>query len=175
MTTMTFSSASSAPSAITPRFVLSVAALAALATLVLMALSALISGKAEITYDDAPIALAIHVATVIPSLFLGGYVMLARKGTRIHKVIGRIWAMAMMVTAISSFWLQGLTGGIGPIHIFSVLTLVSIPRAIWAIRKGNVAVHQRAMTGPYIGLLVAGLFSFMPGRLLGNLVLSLFS
>jgi uncharacterized membrane protein len=154
---------------ITPVFVVGTAAMVTLATLVLMAIANVVSGGAHITYESAPVALAIHVATVIPALFLGGFVMFGRKGTPLHKMLGRIWAMLMMITAISSFWLQGLVGGIGPIHIFSVLTIVSIPRAIWAIRKGNVRVHQRAMTGPYIGLVVAGLFSFMPGRLMGML------
>ncbi len=155
---------------ITPAFVVGTVAMVTLATLVLMAIANVISGGARITYESAPLALAIHVATVIPALFLGGIVMFGRQGTPLHKMLGRIWAALMMITAISSFWLQGLVGGIGPIHIFSVLTLVSIPRAIWAIRNGNVRAHQRAMAGPYIGLLVAGLFSFMPGRLMGMLV-----
>lgn len=163
-----------APRVINASFVAISIAFAALGTLVFMAIASLISGQARISYDDTPWALAIHVGTVIPSLFLGIPVLLMKKGTRRHKLLGRIWATLMMITAISSFWLQGLIGTIGPIHIFSVVTLISIPRAVWAIRKGDVATHQRAMIGPYIGLVIAGLFSFMPGRLLGNIVLSLF-
>jgi uncharacterized membrane protein len=30
------------------------------------------------------------------------------------------------------------------------------------------------MAGPYIGLIVAGLFSFIPGRMMGQLVAGLF-
>ncbi len=155
---------------ITPVFVIGTAALFTLATLVLIAIANVISGGVRIRYEAAPIALAIHVATVIPALFLGGFVLWSRKGTVLHKILGRIWAMLMMITAISSFWLHDLFGAIGPIHIFSVLTIISIPRAIWAIRKGNVRVHQRAMVSPYVGLIVAGLFSFLPGRLMGMLV-----
>ena len=160
--------------AFSPAFVIGSIAFATLGTLVLMAMAALISGGARISYDSAPIALTIHVGTVVPALFLGGVIAVMRKGTRLHKILGRTWATLMMITAISSFWLQGLVGGIGPIHIFSVITLISIPRAIWAIRKGNVLVHKRAMMGPYLGLVVAGLFSFLPERLMGQIALALF-
>ena len=156
--------------AMSPGFVIGSIAFAALGTLVFMAAAQMISGGQTRGYGDAPWALAIHVGTVVPALFLGAPILLMKKGTRLHKVLGRIWATLMMTTAVSSFWLTGLTGGIGPIHIFSVTTLLSIPWAIYNARKGNFIAHQRAMTGPYIGLFIAGLFSFLPGRMMGNLV-----
>lgn len=156
---------------ITPRYILIMVVTMSLATLLLMASANFIAGDTQISYDSktTAIALAIHLATVIPALVLGAFVMVMKKGTYLHKMLGRIWGTLMMITAISSFGLQGLTGTIGPIHIFSVMTLVSIPRGILAIRAGNRIAHERAMTGPYIGLLVAGLFSFFPGRLLAVL------
>lgn len=111
-------------------------------------------------------ALWLHIGTVVPALPLGAWVLMGRKGTPAHRMAGRIWAMLMVVTAIASFWIRDLTGGIGPIHLFSVLTLVSVPLSIWHIRRGNIIGHKRAMTGVYIGLVVAGLFALMPGRFL---------
>ncbi len=162
------------PRTLSPRFIFACVTIAVLGAAIFMAAAALIAGKAHITYKETPWALAIHLGTVIPALLLGGPILLMKKGTALHKALGRFWATLMMVTALSSFWLQGLIGTIGPIHIFSVVTLVSIPRAIWAIRKGDVRAHQRAMIGPYVGLLAAGLFAFIPGRLLSNIVLSWF-
>lgn len=151
-------------------FIIGSIAFAVLGTLVFMAAAQMISGGQPGGYGEASWALYIHVVTVVAALFLGAPILLMKKGTALHKALGRIWATLMMTTAITSFWLTGLTGGIGPIHIFSVVTLVSIPLAIYHIRKGNIIGHQRAMTGPYIGLFVAGLFSFLPGRMMGNLV-----
>jgi len=156
------------------RFPLMAGAFAILAALILLALAAFVAHGRIGHGASANWALRIHLLTVIPALFLGGAVLMLRKGTALHKALGRIWALLMMTTAIASFWLRGLTGGIGPIHIFSVITLVSIPLAIWRIRKGDVRGHQRAMLGPYVGLVVAGLFAFLPGRVLGNLVMGLF-
>lgn len=147
-------------------------AFALLLLMLLVAASALVSGSATIDWLTVPWALILHVGTVVPALILGVPVLLMKKGTALHKRLGRIWATLMMITAFSSFWLQGLIGTIGPIHIFSVITLISIPRAIFAIRKGDVIGHQRAMIGPYIGMFIAGLFAFMPGRLLGDLMIA---
>jgi uncharacterized membrane protein len=115
-------------------------------------------------------ALAIHLMTVIPAVPLGAYILLRKKGDALHRLLGKIWASLMMVTSVVSFWVRGATGHIGPIHIFSIVTLISIPLAIYHIRNGNVQGHMRAMRGPYIGLCVAGLFALAPGRMLGNMI-----
>ncbi len=151
-----------------------------LATLVLMALASLFGGFASgtetaIARTRINLPIIIHLSTVIPAIPLGAYILWRKKGDGLHKIMGRIWGMLMIVTAISSFWIgrpgSGLGGtGFSFIHIFSVVTLVSIPMGIRAIRKGDVTGHYRAMQGPYIGLLIAGLFAFIPGRVLGSLI-----
>jgi uncharacterized membrane protein len=115
-------------------------------------------------------AIPLHLATVIPALPLGLWVLLREKGTATHKLLGRVWGVLMLVTALDSLLIRDLTGGLEPIHIFSVVTLVSIPLGIWHIRRGNIQGHRRAMIGPYIGLIVAGLFALSPGRLLGTML-----
>jgi uncharacterized membrane protein len=162
------------PRAISPKMIIGTIAFTALFTLTLMAGGMAMAGDKSFTYESSKVALIIHVGTVVPALLLGAVVMLMKKGTRRHKMLGRIWAVLMITTAISSFWLRGINGSVGPIHIFAVVSLVSIARAVYCIRKGDIAGHQGAMTGCYAGLLVAGLFSFMPGRLMANLVAAWF-
>jgi uncharacterized membrane protein len=152
------------------RYVLITAAVTLAATYGAITLASLFGSSATTPYRTPPIALALHLATVIPALPLGAFILWTRKGNAMHKQLGRVWALMMLTTAITSFWLRGATGGIGPIHIFSVVTLISIPLAVYHVRRGNIRGHRRAMTGPYIGLVVAGLFAFVPGRLLGTLV-----
>lgn len=159
---------------ITPKFVIATTLGTIALTLGAMALALAFAGPSRGSDSQPHWAVVIHLATVIPAFFIGIVVMTMKKGTAAHRLLGRFWGMLMMITAIDSFWLQGLFGGIGPIHIFSVMTLISIPRGIIAIRKGNVKVHERAMTGPFIGLCVAGAFSFIPGRIMGNALLALF-
>jgi uncharacterized membrane protein len=135
-----------------------------LLTFALMALS-FGPGTGAARHASMSLPLMIHLGTVLPALPLGAYVIVARKGGATHRLLGRIWGGLMVTTAISSFWLQE-TGGLSFIHIFAIITLVSVPLGIFWIRRGNVERHRRAMTSTFIGLVVAGLFSFVPGRLL---------
>lgn len=140
------------------------AAATTLLTLTFMALSfGLSAGPGERTAITP--ALIIHIGTVLPALPLGAWVLLRRKGGRLHRLLGRVWAGMMVTTAVSSFWLGG---EFSFIHIFSVMTLISVPLAIFWIRRGDVERHQRTMTYLYVGLVVAGAFSFAPGRLLAT-------
>lgn len=157
------------PRTLSIRFVLATFMATALVTLLATAL-ANSAGTAAGRLETPPLALAIHLLTVIPAVPLGIYLFLTPKGTAKHKRAGRVWAVLMLMTAIDSFWIRSSNGGIGPIHIFSCITLVSMARAMIAIRRGDIRAHERAMTGCFIGLLVAGLFSFMPGRIMGTLV-----
>lgn len=129
-----------------------------------------IGGTPGERYHTPSWVLAIHLVTVIPALPLGAYVLWARKGTATHKMLGRIWATLMMITAVDSIWVRATTGGIGPIHAFSAITLAAIPLAIYHIKNGNVAAHRRAMTLTYAGLVGAGAFAMLPGRMVGNFI-----
>ncbi|KTE11437.1 hypothetical protein ATE71_11755 [Sphingopyxis sp. H115] len=72
--------------------------------------------------------------------------------------------------AIAIFWIRTITGGLGPIHLFSVLVLVQVPRAIWFARRGQIDRHMTTMRGIYFGLIAAGLIAMAPGRMLSALL-----
>lgn len=108
--------------------------------------------------------LYLHLATAATCVPLGAFILWGPKGTPRHKMLGRIWLSLMLITAIASVFVRTLTGGFSPIHIFSVLTFISVPLAIWRIRKGDVAGHRRTLIGLYIGLIAAGAFAMLPGR-----------
>lgn len=116
-------------------------------------------------------AIWVHLATVIPALPLGAWLLWRQpKGDVAHRIGGRIWVLLMIVTAIDSFWIRTITGGIGPIHIFSVVTIVQLPRAIWFARSGQIERHLKTMRGVFFGLIAAGFFAMAPGRTLWTLL-----
>ncbi|MEO1046501.1 MAG: DUF2306 domain-containing protein [Pseudomonadota bacterium] len=121
-----------------------------------------------------PLPVMLHVGAVIPAIPLGIYVFWARKGTSRHKRLGRIWALLMVVIALSSFWIGNPDRGFAGthfswIHLLSLFVLFSVTRSIVAIRRGNVQRHRNAMENMFIALLVAGAFTFVPGRVLNIL------
>jgi uncharacterized membrane protein len=155
------------------RPILALAAATAGLTIALLLASGLIQRPAETAVRHvagSDVALWVHAVAATIALPLGGYVLWARKGNARHKLLGRIWAAAMLIIAISSFWLRSLSGGFSFIHLLSILTLVSIPLGIWHARQGKVQLHLRTMRGVYIGLVVAGVFAVLPGRLLGTML-----
>jgi uncharacterized membrane protein len=118
-----------------------------------------------------PLAYA-HLATVLPAFAIGTYMMIARKGDRFHRMLGKTYMILMLTTAAISLFMPALVGPkllnhFGFIHLFSVLALVSVPQAYFAARSHNIKAHKSAMIGLYVGgLIIAGGFAFMPGRLL---------
>lgn len=117
-------------------------------------------------------AVVVHLSTVLLALPLGISQLLLPKGTFRHRTVGYIWVTLMVSTALVSFAIHGLNPhGLSPIHLFSVLTLVSAPLIVFFARTGRVAQHQRAVIGLMIGgLAIAGFFTFIPGRALGQLL-----
>jgi uncharacterized membrane protein len=88
------------------------------------------------------------------------------KGQLAHRRLGRLAAGALVLSALFSFGIQA-RGHFSWLHILSVVTLVNMAWAVWAIRQGRVAAHKRAMMAGAGGLFVAGIFAtFAPGRYL---------
>jgi uncharacterized membrane protein len=115
----------------------------------------------------APLPVQIHAFAAIAALLLGAVVLFRKKGTALHKALGRVWVVLMLVAAISSIFINEirLIGPFSPIHIFSVMTFVGLAQGIRAIRRGNVRAHRAAMQGLYFfALILAGAFTLLPGR-----------
>jgi uncharacterized membrane protein len=113
-----------------------------------------------------------HAAAASAALVLGAAMLLLRKGTPLHKALGRAWVGLMLLVALSSFWIFEIREGAGPsfIHLLSAWTLISLACAIAFIRRGNVRMHKYFMVGTFLGLLGAGIGALMPGRLLYQLL-----
>lgn len=116
---------------------------------------------------EAPLAIQIHVASAISALLLGAAVLFRRKGTPLHKAMGRVWVGLMLSTALSSIFINEirLIGPFSPIHIFAVVTFAGLAQGIREIRRGNVPGHRAAMQALYfLALVLTGAFTLLPGR-----------
>ncbi|QNM84432.1 DUF2306 domain-containing protein [Polaribacter pectinis] len=116
-----------------------------------------------------------HLFTVVPCFFIGAYLLSVKKGTPFHKSLGKVYMILMFTTAIITLFMPAYVGPqflnhFGYIHLFSFLTLYSVPTAIIAIKKGQVKKHKIKMILLYFGaLIIAGGFTFTPGRYLHTL------
>jgi len=114
----------------------------------------------------------VHLATVVPAFLIGTFLLIKRKGSPQHRTLGKVYMVLMLFTALVTLFMTAnlgpqLFGHFGFIHFFSVLVLVTVPRAYFAARRGDIKRHRGNMIGLYVGgLLIAGSFTFAPGRLL---------
>ncbi len=123
---------------------------------------------------DASPVIQVHAFAAMTAFGLGVVQLAARKGTWPHRTIGWIWVLLLATIAISSFWIHQirLIGPFSPIHLLSIFTLVMLPFAVLAAHRHNVPRHRRAMLGIFFGgLVIAGLFTFVPGRIMHAVLL----
>lgn len=117
-----------------------------------------------------------HLATIVPAFVIGTTLLLQRKGTPRHRMLGRVYLLLMLATAIITLIMPAqvgpqLLGHFGFIHLFSLLVLYNVPTAYFAARRSDIKTHRGNMIGLYVGgILIAGAFAFMPGRLLHDLL-----
>ena len=114
----------------------------------------------------------LHLGTLAPAFVLGTYLLINRKGTPAHQLLGKLYMGLMLFTATVTLFMEAQVGPIllnhfGYLHLLSLLVLRTVPLAYIAARRGNIKTHKGRMIGMYIGaLLLAGSFTVMPGCLM---------
>jgi uncharacterized membrane protein len=116
----------------------------------------------------APAIIRLHVAAAVFAFAAGAILLAGVKGTAVHKALGWGWMAAMMTVAVSSLFIQTLNPGHWSfIHFLSGWVIIAVPLGLAAIKRKNVKMHRRMMTSLFLGgLVIAGAFTFVPGRLM---------
>lgn len=122
---------------------------------------------------NASFPIQVHATSAILALLIGTLMLFWRKGTPLHKALGRVWIALMLGVSLSSFLISEirLLGPYSPIHILSLFTLFGLWGGWHAIRAGDVRSHRLTMISVYGGGLIgAGLFTLLPGRIMHQVV-----
>jgi uncharacterized membrane protein len=148
------------------------------AILAFAALVAVTRGQGQ--WDKVPPLVWLHLFTVLVATILTPIQLLRPKADGRHRLLGYVWAVAMVMTAAISLTFSTrnrdgwgvFTGDFSFIHILSVIVLLQVPRLVIAARNHDRAAHERGVRGIVIGaLLIAGFFTFVFNRMLGNWLL----
>jgi uncharacterized membrane protein len=129
--------------------------------------------RLDLVLAASPI-IQLHIVGALTALAIGTVLLIGIKGTQVHKILGWVWVVAMALTAVSSLFIrQANHGAVSYIHLLSGWTIVALPMAIYAIKRRKLAMHRRMMTGLFVGgLIIAGLLTFLPGRLMWSVFLA---
>jgi len=103
----------------------------------------------------------LHVTAALTAVAVGGVLLSARKGTRRHVHVGRLYVAAMLAATVPVLWLYDSDGRPGPFHILAIVSLVTLAGGIAASpsRSGStesVRAHGTFMLWSYAGLTGAG-------------------
>jgi uncharacterized membrane protein len=109
-----------------------------------------------------------HMVGVAAALVVGLILLAGVKGRTMHRVLGWTWVVAMGLVAVSSLFIRMVNHGqLSWLHLFTGWTLIALPMGVAFARTHRVRLHARTMTGLFVGgLVVAGLFTVVPGRLM---------
>jgi uncharacterized membrane protein len=122
---------------------------------------------------NAPAAIQLHAFAAMAAFAVGAVQLAAPKGTLPHRSVGWSWVILMVMVAVSSFWIHELRmwGAWSPIHLLSIFTLVTLPLAVMHARGHRIGKHRNAMIAIFTSaLVIAGLFTFAPGRIMHTVV-----
>jgi uncharacterized membrane protein len=122
---------------------------------------------------SASTAIQFHAFAATTAFGLGVVQLAAPKGTLPHRTIGWIWVTLMLVASVSALFIHEikLWGSWSPIHLLAIFTLVMLPIAVWHAHRHKVQTHRNSMVGLFVGaLVIAGVFTFLPGRIMHAVV-----
>ena len=122
---------------------------------------------------DAGPVVALHATAAGAALILGIVQLVRRKGTRGHRALGWVWIGLMAFIAGGSFLIHTIRQ-VGPfswIHLLSITTLLFLVTGILHARAGRIEAHRWTMISLFCGaLVIAGLFTLVPGRIMHHVV-----
>ncbi len=124
--------------------------------------------------------IAIHMTFALSAVVICPFALWTRLSKQVrprwHRAFGYAWVTCMLGAALSALFIRDFRlpnlAGFTPIHLLIPVTLVSLWRAFHYLAQGNLRGHRYTMQWTYfLACIVTGLFTLLPQRYLGQLLL----
>lgn len=111
----------------------------------------------------------LHVGSALAAMVLGLWMLLRRKGDRLHVRLGYAYVVCMLLVNATAFGLYKLFGTFGPFHVAALISLLTLAAGMRVVlrkprRKEWLVHHLTYMYWSVIGL-YAAFFSELMVRL----------
>jgi uncharacterized membrane protein len=106
---------------------------------------------------EHPLGLA-HFVCALAAIFFGAWILFSKKGTKLHKMVGRAYVVAMWLLNITALMDYELYGFFGPFHWMALISLTTVVFAHLAVlrkRPNWKQSHAYLMAWSYVGLIAA--------------------
>lgn len=114
-----------------------------------------------------------HLVAASLALVLGVAQFALPKGVTLHRISGWIWVGLVSFVVLSSLFIRSdddtlpSIGAFSPVHLLTLAAATGLPVGVYAAKRKKVLLHRASMIAVFAGaLVVAGLFSITPGRLI---------
>ena len=100
----------------------------------------------------------VHLLTAVLAVACGTAIVFVRKGTRVHRWLGRGYVGSMLGVNMTAFVIYELFNGFGLFHWMALASLATVVIGYlptWRKNPGWKVTHAYFMTGSYVGLLAA--------------------
>ena len=103
----------------------------------------------------------VHVVFAVAALILGTIVFFRQKGGGRHRLLGYLYAGALLLVNSSALLVYEESSGLGPFHILAIISLATlsggfIPAFLRRPRDSWLEAHAYFMSWSYVGLAAAG-------------------
>lgn len=104
----------------------------------------------------------LHVLAGAAAVLLGLLQLALAKGTLRHRALGYAWVATMVTLCASALFMKER---FGLLQVLALVVIGLLARAVWLVRRKDVAGHAHLMRVLVLGATVGvGLFTALPGR-----------
>lgn len=122
---------------------------------------------------NASLAIQVHIVVAALAVLFGAMQLTFKKGTWVHRQVGRFWVILMAAVALTSFFIHEIRvwGLWSPIHLLSIFTLGTLFIGVYAARQKQYRTHAITMSATYfLALILTGALTLLPGRVMHGMV-----
>jgi len=106
----------------------------------------------------------LHFLLALLAIALGIAVVIRRKGTRRHRLTGRIYLAAMVALNLAAFFIYNDRPGLGPFHYLAMVSLATLAAGFGVLRVVANTGRARVMHGYFMSWSLAGLLAAGAGQ-----------
>jgi uncharacterized membrane protein len=111
--------------------------------------------------------LYIHLLATFSSVFVGYFLFLfSRKPLQVQKPLVYLLCTTFVTAGITGIMLN--TYSFSPFHVLAVVTITTIPLALWNLKREQFLEFKKGMLYNFVGLNLAMIGAFEPDRFVGR-------
>jgi uncharacterized membrane protein len=117
---------------------------------------------------------AAHVAMGSMALMSGAVLLMLPKGTARHRLVGRVYAAAILAINGTALSMYDLTGRPNAFHVIALVNLGTLAMGMLALRRwrrtrdpADLVTHQHRMAMNYVGLWMAFVTELLVNPMMG--------